>query len=79
MPNPGYTVVFEHTDSGYVAWIPDVPGCVAGALTLERTEELVHEALYLHRHTLKAEGIEISPPSSFSKTIYLAEDPSVSS
>lgn len=71
----GYLAVFERNETGYVAYLPDVPGCVAGALTLERTEELIQEALYLHLHTLKENGIKMNRPTCFCKKIYIPEEP----
>ena len=39
-----YLVVFEHTDgTGYSAWVPDLPGCVAAAETREECEQLIRE------------------------------------
>jgi len=39
-----YLVVFEHTDgTGYSAWVPDLPGCVAAADTREECEQLIRE------------------------------------
>jgi predicted RNase H-like HicB family nuclease len=39
-----YTVFFEPTSTGYSAYVPDLPGCVAAASTLEETRQLIREA-----------------------------------
>ena len=36
-----YAVLFEPTATGYSAHVPDLPGCVAAAATLEETAELI--------------------------------------
>lgn len=33
-----YAIVIEKSDSGYGAYVPDLPGCVAVAETIEATE-----------------------------------------
>jgi predicted RNase H-like HicB family nuclease len=39
-------VVFEHTEgTGYSAWMPDLPGCVAAAETRKEREQLIREAI----------------------------------
>lgn len=43
-----YTVFFERTPTGYRAHVPDLPGCVAAATTLEGTRELMREAIEFH-------------------------------
>jgi len=35
-----YTVFFEQTATGYSAHVPDLPGCVGAAATLEEAREL---------------------------------------
>jgi predicted RNase H-like HicB family nuclease len=43
-----YAVVFEKTNTGYCAYIPDIDGCVAAGSTLEETRRLIGEAMGLH-------------------------------
>ena len=43
-----YTVFFEPTASGYSAHVPDLPGCIAVAPTLEETRQLIREAIEFH-------------------------------
>lgn len=51
--------VMEKTSTGYSAYAPDVPGCVAAAATLEDTERLMREALEFHLERMRETG---SPP-----------------
>ena len=41
-------LLMEKTATGYSAYAPDVPGCVATGPTLEETERLMRDALALH-------------------------------
>ena len=41
-------VVFEKTDTGYSAHVPDLPGCVAAGTTMEETAELMRKAIEMH-------------------------------
>lgn len=43
-----YLVIIEKTQTGYSAYSPDVPGCVAAAETFEETQTLMSEALEFH-------------------------------
>jgi predicted RNase H-like HicB family nuclease len=60
-----YLVVFEHTDgSGYSAWVPDLPGCVAAAETREECEQLIREGIALHLAGMRQDGEPIPEPTS---------------
>ena len=43
-----YTVFFEPTPTGHSPRVPDLPGCVAAASTLEETRQLMREAIEFH-------------------------------
>ncbi len=36
-----HTVVFERSETGYAAYVPDLPGCVTTGRTLDETKELI--------------------------------------
>jgi hypothetical protein len=38
-----YAVLYAPTATGYSAHVPDLPGCVAAASTLDETKELMKE------------------------------------
>jgi predicted RNase H-like HicB family nuclease len=48
-----YLVVFEKTDTGYSAFVPDLPGCVATGPDKPGTEKSIYEAIQLHIEGLK--------------------------
>ncbi|HST66181.1 MAG TPA: type II toxin-antitoxin system HicB family antitoxin [Mycobacteriales bacterium] len=65
-----YLVIFEHTDgTGYSAWLPDLPGCVAAADTREECEQLIREAIALHLAGLRQDGEPIPEPTSVDAAI----------
>jgi predicted RNase H-like HicB family nuclease len=43
-----YLVIFEETETGFSAYVPDVPGCIATGETLEETEKNINEAIQFH-------------------------------
>jgi predicted RNase H-like HicB family nuclease len=43
-----YAIVIEKSDTGYGAYVPDLPGCVAVGETLKETARLVREAIEFH-------------------------------
>jgi predicted RNase H-like HicB family nuclease len=60
-----YLVLFEHTEgTGYSAWVPDLPGCVAAADTREECEHLIREAIGLHLAGMREDGEPVPEPSS---------------
>jgi len=59
-----YAVVLEKARNNYSAYVPDLPGCVATATTIEQTERLIREAIDLHLSGLREDGLPI-PQASF--------------
>jgi predicted RNase H-like HicB family nuclease len=54
-----YLVIVEETATGFSAYSPDVPGCVATAGTRAEVEREMASALALHIEGLRAEGLEV--------------------
>ncbi|NCQ95458.1 MAG: type II toxin-antitoxin system HicB family antitoxin [Microcystis wesenbergii Mw_QC_B_20070930_S4] len=48
-----YAVVIEKGENSYGAYVPDLPGCVAVAETLEEVKQLIAEAIIFHLEGLK--------------------------
>ncbi len=59
-----YAVVFEKTRDGIAAHVPDLPGCVAVADSLEETTELIREAIVFHLEGMRAEGLPVPEPTT---------------
>jgi predicted RNase H-like HicB family nuclease len=43
-----YLVIYEKTDTGYSAYIPDLPGCVATGETKTGVEENIYKAISIY-------------------------------
>lgn len=52
-------IIVEETPSGYSAYSPDVPGCVAATSTRSEVEREMHDAIGFHIEALCAASEEI--------------------
>jgi len=59
-----YAIVIEKGDGNYSAYVPDLPGCVAAADTIEATRGEIQEAIAFHIKGMLADGLPIPEPSS---------------
>jgi predicted RNase H-like HicB family nuclease len=64
-----YTVFFEPTATGYSAYVPDLPGCVAAAVTLEETRQLIREAIEFHIEGMRTDGEAVPEPTPYVEQI----------
>ena len=64
-----YAIVIERSDTGFGAYVPDLPGCVAVGETLAETENLIREAVEFHLEGLREDKIEIPLPSAVAEYI----------
>lgn len=60
-----YAVILEKSRTGYSAYVPDLPGCVAADATLEGTEKLIREAIDFHIEGMREDGDSIPVPTTF--------------
>jgi predicted RNase H-like HicB family nuclease len=58
-----YAIVIEKAENNYAAYIPDLPGCVAAADTVEETKQLLREAVEIHIKGMKEDGLPIPEPT----------------
>ena len=59
-----YLFIIEKTETGYSAYSPDLPGCVATGATREETEQEMKDAVEFHVEGLRLNGDEVPKPSS---------------
>ena len=59
-----YAVVIEKGETSYGAYVPDLPGCVAVAESLEEVRSLIKEAIAFHLEGLKEDGFPLPKPVS---------------
>ena len=59
-----YAVIFEKTGTGYSAYVPDLPGCIAAGDTILHTTKLVSKAIKMHTAGMRADGLAIPDPAT---------------
>lgn len=57
-----YTVVLERGESGFGAFVPDLPGCIAAGETKEETLSLIQEAIEFHLEGLEEQCEQTPAP-----------------
>jgi predicted RNase H-like HicB family nuclease len=57
-------VIYEETDTGYSAYVPDLPGCAAAGDTIEETEHLMRGAIEMHFAGMRKDGEPIPEPTT---------------
>jgi predicted RNase H-like HicB family nuclease len=58
-----YAVVIEKTGTGFGAYVPDLPDCVAAAETHEETDRLIRETIPFHIEGLRLQGATVPDPA----------------
>jgi predicted RNase H-like HicB family nuclease len=60
-----YPVIFEgSTATGFSAYVPDLPGCVAAGETMDITRTLIEGAIAMHLQGMREDAIAIPEPST---------------
>jgi len=59
-----YLIILEEISTGFSAYAPDLPGCVAAGETAEETEAIMREAVEFHLEGMRADGERIPVPHS---------------
>ena len=67
-----YAVIYERGKSGWGAWVPDLPGCVAAGESREEVEQLIAEAIRAHIVSLREHGEPVPEPSSSAGAVEIA-------
>ncbi len=67
-----YLVIIETTTTGFSAYAPDLPGCVATGKTKQEVEHNMSEAIAFHLEGMRLEGLTIPEPTSFSAYVTVA-------
>lgn len=57
-----YLVIIESTETGYSAYVPDLPGCIATGKTKKKVENNIHDAIIMHLEGLREEGMSFPFP-----------------
>ncbi len=64
-----YIVVYEQTTTGWSAYVPDLPGCIAAGETREETERLIREAIVFHLEGLRESEEAIPEPGTWTEMV----------
>lgn len=64
-----YLIIIESTATGFSAYSPDLPGCVATGESQSDVERAMREAIALHLEGLREAGLPI--PASSSSAAYV--------
>ncbi|MEM9834327.1 MAG: type II toxin-antitoxin system HicB family antitoxin [Bacteroidota bacterium] len=64
-----YLVIIEKTDTGYSAYVPDLPGCITVGDTKEEVQAHMKEAIQFHLEGMREDGLEIPSPSTEAVTV----------
>ena len=65
-------VIVETTDTGYSAYSPDLPGCVAAGPSRQEVEAAMRQAIELHLEGMRADGLEPPEPTTYATTVEIA-------
>ena len=64
-----YAVVFEQGPSSVGATVPDLPGCVAVAKTLDEARILIAEAIEFHIEGMLRHGEQVPEPTTLAELV----------
>ncbi|MDQ3243053.1 MAG: type II toxin-antitoxin system HicB family antitoxin [Gemmatimonadota bacterium] len=67
-----YLVIIEESTTGFSAFVPDLPGCIATAGTREDLVSSVREGVEFHLEGLRDAGEPVPPPRSSATYVEVA-------
>ena len=59
-----YGYVMEKSKTGFSAYVPDLPGCIATGKTKEQVRRRIQEAVEIHLKSMLEDGDRIPEPTS---------------
>ena len=68
-----YVVVYEKSETGWAAYVPDLPGVVTTGRTREEVRSLIQEAIEFHLNGLRQDRLPVPQPSAEAETISVRE------
>lgn len=60
-----FLVLYEKSSTGFGAYAPDLPGCVAVGRSIDETRRLMATAMGMHLSAMREDGDPIPEPSHF--------------
>ncbi len=68
-----FLIIVEKSETGFGAYSPDLPGCVAVGDTQEEAEQKIYEAIHFHLEGLQTEGLAIPTSQSVAEYMLVPE------
>ena len=65
-------IVVEQTATGFSAYSPDLPGCIATGGTREEVERAMREAVAFHLDGMRVDGLAVPPPHTYATYVEVA-------
>jgi len=67
-----YTIIVEDASSNFAAYVPDLPGCVGAADTMEELKVLMRDAIEFHIEGMRLNGEDVPAPHSTALSVQIA-------
>lgn len=64
-----YLIVVETTDTGFSAYSPDLPGCIATGGDRDEVEREMRPAIEFHLEGMREEGLDVPDPETYSSYV----------
>jgi predicted RNase H-like HicB family nuclease len=64
-----YAIVIEKTNTGFSAFVPDLPGCIATGQSRKEIEAEMKAAIRFHIDGLKEDGLPVPQPTSIAEYV----------
>ncbi len=68
-----YLVVYEKSDTGWGAYVPDLPGLGVAGKTLDETKQLIREAIDFHVEGMKLHGETVPEPTTQTEYVSIGD------
>ena len=65
-------VIVERTTTGYSAYSPDLPGCVAAGSSRIEVEQQIRKAIEFHVEGSRADGEQLPEPHAYATIVEIA-------
>lgn len=66
-----YLIIIEKTETGYSAYVPDLPGCIATGKTKTAVENNLYDAIQFHMEGLKESNLKIPINKTEAGTLFI--------
>jgi len=67
-----YTIIIEDAGANLAAYVPDLPGCIGVADSVEELTALMREAIEFHIEGLRLSGEEVPAPSTTAAAVSIS-------